>query len=92
MNIAMQIYTGTHFETSEQRKEGSESRIARDDKDVIRLIQFLTDHNPFNETHTSEAIRNIETGVLCGPNVNVDSAAMIGSEIINLQRLHIQTF
>lgn len=78
-NNAMQDLTGTTYSTSDQHKESSPSRIARDQKDIKSLLEFLADRNPFL---SDTSLRNIETGEIAVEKVNADKALDIGQSII----------
>ena len=67
INSAMQELTETTFVTSEQHKDASNARQARDNKDSIALLGFLQDRNPFSP---DPSLRNIVTGVVAEDRVN----------------------
>lgn len=75
----MQGLTQTAFTTSEQHKESTKARLVQDHKDTIKVIQFLSDKNPF---HADEQLRSIVTGQAAEKSVNVDTAKDIGQNIM----------
>ncbi|WAR20663.1 hypothetical protein MAR_014637 [Mya arenaria] len=80
MNNPMQQFTGTTFTTSDQHKDTNPARTARDDNDTRKLLAFLQDHSPFDET--DGALRNIETGVAADSRVNAEQAKAIGEKFV----------
>ena len=80
VNEAMQTLTGTHYESSDQHAEASETRKARDCRDITVIGEFLRDRNPFSLDDCS--LRNIETGATADTRVNADEANGIGERIL----------
>jgi len=80
INNAMQEFTKTLYQTSEQHKETGKSRTARDTKDMHIVLSFLRERSPFTNSETE--LMNIETGVTADTNVNVDEAVTIGEMIV----------
>ena len=72
MNNAMQQFSKTDYETSDQHKEEGKSRSTRDERDSKEIVRFLNDHSPFDESDSN--LRNIETGVPADGRVNVETA------------------
>ena len=72
----MQELTGVGYFTSDQHKEASHARKERDRKDTLAIHEYLCDRNPFT---SDVSLRNIETGVVAEPDVNVDKAENIGN-------------
>jgi hypothetical protein len=68
-NSAMQELTGVGYFTSDQHKEATRARKERDRKDTLAILEYLCDRNPFT---SDVSLRNIETGVVAEPDVNVD--------------------
>ena len=60
--------------------ESSHSRRERDEKDKTKILEFLLDRNPFQETHS---LRNIESGLTADNQVNVDSAKIVGQKVLD---------
>ena len=79
INEAMQELTEVKYVTSEQHKEASCARQERDLVDTQKVIKFLMDRNPFNESTT---LHNIATGVVAHTSVNAEQAEQIGNDII----------
>ena len=80
MNNAMQQFTGTTFITSNQHKDTNPTRTARDDNDTRKILEFLQDYSPFDDT--DGVVRNIETGVAADSRVNAEQAKTIGETIV----------
>ena len=45
----MQKVENLHYETSDQHKESTKSRQERDNKDLMTVVNFLNERNPFIE-------------------------------------------
>ena len=80
VNEAMQNLTDVGYHTSEQHKESSTSRQERDKHDIIKVISYLRDRDPFTE---SIPLRNIDTGVNADNNINAHNALACGQKIID---------
>lgn len=80
-NSAMQELTGVGHFTSDQHKEASHARKERDRKDTLAILEYLCDRNPFT---SNVSLRNIETGVVAEPDVNVDKAENIGTRTLEM--------
>lgn len=72
-------FTGVAYTTSEQHKEAGNSRMEKDKKDIVSMLGFPRERDPFGEL---PSLRNIETGVTVDSKVNVDSAKEVGEKII----------
>ncbi|CAG2232051.1 unnamed protein product [Mytilus edulis] len=79
MNNALQEFTGVNYGTSDQHKEGGESRRSRDCQDLKTFLSFLISRSPFVE---ETSFRNIETGVSADKFVNVDNSKELGIKIL----------
>lgn len=86
INNAMQEVTNTHRHSSEQHKELGPARKAKDTKDMMAVLFFLQQHNPFAD---DPSLRNIVTGIVADASVNVDNAKQVGLQI--LKRMEGQT-
>ena len=80
INSAVQELTDTMFVTSEQHKDATNARQARDNKDSFALIGFLQDRNPFSP---DPSLRNIVTGVVAEDRVNDTDAKKVGKAIVD---------
>ena len=60
VNDAMQQLTSVKYATSEQHKDLSKARQARDIADINKLVSLLAERNPFED---SLSLPNILTGV-----------------------------
>ena len=79
VNKAMQGLTGVNYSTSEQNKDMTKSRQARDWKDTHTILRYFQENSPFTSDNT---LRNISTGVHAHPTVNVDKAEAVGRAIL----------
>ena len=61
-------------------KESGETRMERDKKDILTMVSFLQERNPFE---INPALRNIETGVTTDTRVNIDDAKAVGQALID---------
>ena len=77
---AMLELTGDRYSTSEQNKDITKSRQARDMKDNRTLLLVLAERNPFT-AHTD--LINIMTGVHAESSVNVEKAREVGQSILD---------
>ena len=68
MSDAMQKFIGVSYETSEQHKDISKVRQARDVNDTLNLISYLAQRDPFVE---NPSLFNIANGVTAQERVNV---------------------
>jgi hypothetical protein len=82
-NSDMQELTGVGYFTSDQHKEASHARKERDRKDTLAIHEYLCDRNPFT---SDVSLRNIETGVVAEPDVNVDKAENIGIRSLEMMK------
>ena len=74
-NLKMQELTNTLFETSEQHKGSSSTRVARDQDDTKKVLSFLRQISLFE---SATGLKNIATGVVADNDVNVDNLISIG--------------
>ena len=72
-------FTGIKYVSSDQHKSAGDSTIERDNKDTKILIEFFHDHNPFAG---EEKLKNIVTGQVENDAVNIDRAAVVGSQVL----------
>ena len=68
----MQELTGVVYFTSNQHKEATRA-----------ILEYLGDRNPFT---SDVSLRNIETGVIAEPDVNVDKAENIGTRTLEMMK------
>ena len=80
MNDAMQKFTGVSYETSDQHKDMSKARQARDVNDTLNLISYLAQRDPFVE---NPSLFNIANGMTAQKGVNVDRSREIGEDILD---------
>ena len=69
INKAMQELTGVNYDTSEQNKDMTKARQARDRIDTHTIFSYLQENSPFT---SDNSLRSISTGVRAHATVNVD--------------------
>ena len=79
VNRAMQDFTGTKYQTSDQHKDTAQERIARDHSDGLKILQYLQERDPFT---AEENLINLSTGEVADESVNVHQAFEIGEKLI----------
>ena len=79
VNSAMQELTGTYYASSDQHKDLTKTRMARDDTDLVEMLSFLRERSPFEDCTN---LRNIASGVNADLTVNAHMATEIGSSIL----------
>jgi hypothetical protein len=75
----MQELTNTFYETSEQHKNISNTRVSQDRNDTDTVLSSLRQISPFAE---EMSLRNIATGVVANKDVNVDQFYAHGESVI----------
>ena len=75
ISSSMQEFTAVSYETSEQHKEETKSRIERDWKDSKAMMGFLEERNPFEVN--DDVLQNIANGVTSDKTVNAENAKCI---------------
>ena len=79
INSSMQQLNNVKYSTSEQHKEDTYAKVARDAKDTQEVLLYLSQRSTF----TAEIyLRNIATGVTAPPHVNVHESKSIGTHIL----------
>ena len=76
----MQELTGVNSDSSEQHKECSQSRIKRDTEDTYKVLNTLSNLNPFGP---DPSLRGLVTGLTANESVNVDNAKLVGQRILD---------
>ena len=79
VNKAMQKLTGVSYQTSEQHRDVSTARQARDVCDTRALINYFIDTNPFAQ---NDSLFNIANGMTAQKGVNVEISRIIGERIL----------
>ena len=79
VNNALQQFTSVQYTTSDQHKEATSARMAKDAQDTSDLMQFLDSRNPFNIS--SQSLRSITSGITAPDSVNADTAEAVGKKI-----------
>ena len=82
MSDAMQKFTGVSYETSDQHKNISKARQARDVNDTLHLISYmyLAQRDPLVE---NPSLFNFANGMTAQEGVNVDRSREIGEDILD---------
>lgn len=80
VNIAMQELTSVSYISSEQHKDMSTTRQAKDMSDAQAMLSFLSSRNPF---HEHDSLHCIVTGVVADVSVNAGSAKEVGDKILS---------
>ena len=75
----MQQLTSVKYATSEQHKDLSKARQARDIADTSKLISILAERNPFEE---SPSLQIVVAGIATREDVNVELAEEVGQKIL----------
>jgi 5'-3' exonuclease len=83
VNLTMQSLTEVSYNTSEQHKDSSKSRIQRDRDDVEELLRFLHKRNPFSGDTT---LHNISTGAESDDNVNIYDAKNVDLKVLDAMK------
>ena len=71
INETMQKFSGVSYETSDQHKDVSAARQARDVSDTVDLIDYLNERDPFVQ---NDSLFNIANGMTAQERVNVEKA------------------
>ena len=79
VNEAMQKLTGVSYQTSEQHRDVSTARQARDACDTHALINYFIDRNQFAQ---NDSLFNIANGMTAQQGVNVEISRIIGKRIL----------
>ena len=79
VNRTMQEFTGVKYQTNDQHRNLSLSRIQRDHKDAQKMFEFLAKRDPF---HIHTILINLNSGEVADESVNVFQAQAIGESLI----------
>lgn len=79
INSAVQELTGVAYATSDQNKEATAARLARDTSGTQQLLKYLSQRNPFS---MDPFLRNVATRFTAHTNVNAHNAKTIGEQIL----------
>ncbi|KAK3919247.1 Histone-lysine N-methyltransferase EZ1 [Frankliniella fusca] len=85
----LENFCGVRHESSEQHVEQRRSRIARDERDLNRLLEWLAAHPPFEE-RPAEMLVSISTGLVADGSINCDKAWEVGLQAV--QEIHGNNF
>lgn len=64
-------------QNSDSHDDGSRPRIAKDNKDLLKIIEWLTEHSPFGSADT---LMSISTGVIANTKINCHEAFDLGTQ------------
>ena len=73
---AMSNLTKAQHSSSDQHIDASDVRVARDDSDFNKLLDWLNDHNPFDRSE--KRLKSLSTGIITDP---VKKAETVGNTI-----------
>lgn len=76
---ALEKFTGTEGNSSEQHKDLRSSSEKKDNEDISTFIKWLEMHPPFSARETDELI-SLASGVIADNSVNCDEAVRFGKE------------
>ena len=79
INSAMQDFTGQVNKSSDQHGDMSASRLRQDEVDIRSMTCYLETQNPFQPC---ASLKNVVTGFVADPSVNVQKAAEVGQNIL----------
>ena len=79
INETMQTFSGVSYETSDQHKDVSAARQARDVSNTVDLIDYLNERYPFVQ---KDSLFNIANAMTAQERVNVEKARQIGVKIV----------
>ena len=79
INETMQKFIGVSYETSDQHKDVSAARQARDVSDTVDLIDYPNERDPFIQ---NDSLFNIANGMTAQERVNIEKAREIGVNIV----------
>ena len=79
VNRAMQDFTGTKYQTSDQHKDTTQAHITRDHSDGLKILQYLQERDPFT---AEENLINLATGEVADESVNMHQAFEIREKLI----------
>ena len=84
INETMQKFSGVSYETSDQHKDVSAARQARDVSNTVDLIDSLDERDPFVQ---NDSLFNIANGMTSQESVTVENAREIGVKIVHSGKL-----
>ena len=79
VNRAMQDFTGTKYQKSDQHKDTAQARTTRDHSDGFKILQYLQKRNPFT---VEENLINLATSEVVDEFVDVHQTFEIGEKFI----------
>ena len=79
VNRAMQDFTGTKYQTSDQHKDTAQAWITRDHSYGLKILQYLQEKDPFT---AEENLINLATSEVADESVNVHQAFETGEKLI----------
>ena len=79
INRSMQEVTGVKYEASDQHKETTQARLAKDFKDSVNIMKYIFARNPFDN---QKELMSIDIGEVAIPAVNLDTEHATGMNIL----------
>ena len=79
VNLAMQELTSINYHASEQHVDISIARFEKDVTDTYKLIEFLTQRNPFTD---NPDLCSLVTGLTADEAINAECAKEVGSRVL----------
>ena len=76
----LEKFNGISLDTGEQHVDARDSRIKRDDEDVLKLLEWFKHHNPFP---AMKQIVSLATGIIGHDGINCHNARNIGLQSMN---------
>ena len=79
INETMQPFSCVSYEASDQQKDASAARQARDVSDTVDMIDYLNERDAFVQ---NDSLFNIANGMTAQERINVEKAREIGVKIV----------
>ena len=76
---AMSNLTKAQHSSSDQHIDASDARVARDDSDFNKLLDWLNDHNPFDRSE--KRLKSLSTGIIADKELSCEKTETIGNTI-----------
>ena len=76
---AMSNLTKAQHSSSDQHIDTSDARVARDDSDFNKLLDWLNDHNPFDRSE--KRLKSLSTGIIADKELSCEKAETVGNTI-----------
>ena len=83
INETMQKFSGVSYETSDQHKDVSAAKQARDASDTVDLIDYLNERDPFVQ---NDSLSNVTNGMTAQERVNNQLTSSYSGKLIKQPR------